>query len=348
MFRTAVEAAIAIGEAQSGRYGNPRNVEAKRRREAKAAKAKAKAKDKSRIWLGERDDFAGARSSMASFARCSILAGMGKEPRATLLVALNQISSDLQQKIFWHLKDTEFKSFEEFKERFMDFLLYDDTLFGKRFSENADEVYKFLGTKICEDVRHSDVPHTQGVEPMEGENAHHEAGLEYGDNGPEIAADNMAFQVATQIAAAEQPATKLIERDVLAIRLIEYANHKGWLENLARVLAKDAKLSAQIDRAVTFSDVCEVFDKTMKKRPGGLLLWSLSSNRNANMVIFKNNMSRTMKVRFPESKYAVRVVELANEKGILMDLAVYVANRIKAAEDDDDEGDPDMPNMSGN
>lgn len=49
--------------------------------------------------LGERDDFAGARSSMASFARCSILAGMGKEPRATLLVALNQISSDLQQKI---------------------------------------------------------------------------------------------------------------------------------------------------------------------------------------------------------------------------------------------------------
>ena len=39
--------------------------------------------------------------------------------------------------------------------------------------------------------------------------------------------------------------------------------------------------------------------------------------RRMNRVIFKNNSSWSMKVNFPKSKYAVRVVELARRKGML-------------------------------
>ena len=79
-----------------------RKVAQRRREEEERRNAKKKAKNEWRAWIGERDDFAGARSSMAAFARCSALAGKGEEPRAALSVALSQISSDLQQKIFLH------------------------------------------------------------------------------------------------------------------------------------------------------------------------------------------------------------------------------------------------------
>lgn len=42
----------------------------KREEERRNAKKGAKAKAKSRVWLGEHDDFAKARSSMKEFARC--------------------------------------------------------------------------------------------------------------------------------------------------------------------------------------------------------------------------------------------------------------------------------------
>ncbi|KOO30956.1 hypothetical protein Ctob_015876, partial [Chrysochromulina tobinii] len=179
---------------------------------------------------------------MTAFVRC--IKSAGKEPRD--LVALSEISPDLQQKIFMHLKDTEFKNFDEFKERFMDSLLFDDMLFGKRFSENAEEVYRFLDAMVNTGVRYSE------VKPVEG------------------------GAMAIQIAASEQPTTQLSKRDVLAV-----------------------------DRASTFTDVCNMFDKTMKRSAArGLPLWSLSSNWRMNRVIFKNNSSWSMKVNFPKSKYA--------------------------------------------
>jgi hypothetical protein len=280
--------------------------------------SKVKAKGKSAVamprnWLGDRDDFEANRISMTAFVRC--IKSAGKEPRD--LVALSEISPDLQQKIFMHLKDTEFKNFDEFKERFMDSLLFDDMLFGKRFSENAEEVYRFLDAMVNTGVRYSE------VKPVEG------------------------GAMAIQIAASEQPTTQLSKRDVLAVRLIECANHRGWLEELARVLAKDAEMSAQVDRASTFTDVCNMFDKTMKRSAArGLPLWSLSSNWRMNRVIFKNNSSWSMKVNFPKSKYAVRVVELARRKGMLDGLAKYVADKVKAAEDDDGDDDDDgLPPM---
>lgn len=115
----------------------------------------------------------------------------------------------------------------------MDTLLFDNTLFGKRFSSNCKEVYEFLNEKI----------------------------------------------------KSAEPATELSKHDVLAIRLVKYANDKGWLENLAELLAKDAAEIEMIDGADTFSKVCSAFDKTMRK-PDGLSLWSLSVNAHANLVIF--------------------------------------------------------------
>ena len=132
---------------------------------------------------------------------------------------------------------------------------------------------------------------------------------------------------------------------VVWIRLVEYANDKGWLKDLAEFLAKDAAEIEMIDRAHTFSEVCSAFDKTMKK-PGGLSLWALSANPHANLVHFSNNMRRDMKVQYPKSKYAVKVVELARDKNWLQDLAMHAANK-KAAEDDEDEVDSDVPGMSG-
>lgn len=134
------------------------------------------------------------------------------------------------------------------------------------------------------------------------------------------------------------PETELSERDVLALRLVECASDKGWLTGLAELLAKDAATVDMIERANTFPEVCRAFDMTMKRPDGTGSLWALSANVHANLVNFGNNMKRDMKVNFPKSKYAVKVVELARDKNWLTDLATYAANK-KAAEDE--EGDPD-------
>jgi hypothetical protein len=53
-------------------------------------------------------------------------------------------------------------------------------------------------------------------------------------------------------------------------------------------------------------------------------------------------MECTMKVQYPESRYAVKIVELARDKGWLQGLAKYAADK-KAEEDDD--GPRDMSDM---
>jgi hypothetical protein len=79
------------------------------------------------------------------------------------------------------------------------------------------------------------------------------------------------------------------------------------------------------------------------KRPDKPPLWSLSPNIHSNMVIFNKNMECDMKVQYPESRYAVKIVELARDKGWLQRLAKHAAD--KKAEDDDDDGPRDMSDM---
>ena len=55
---------------------------------------------------------------------------------------------DVQKKIIVHLKSTVFETFKKLEDRFMDTLLFDNTLFGKRFSSNFNEVHEFLKEKI--------------------------------------------------------------------------------------------------------------------------------------------------------------------------------------------------------
>ena len=256
----------------------------KREEEWRNARKEAKAKAKSRAWLGEHDDFAKARSSMKEFARC-IWYAHGKDVRVDDAPhPLRALDIDVQKKIFVHLKGTEFETFEKFKNRFMDILLFDNTLFGEKFSLDPKEVHEFLKKKI------------------------------------EVA----------------EPEAELSERDVLALRLVECASDKGWLTGLAELLAEDAAKVDMIERANTFPEVCRAFDTTMKRPDGTGSLWTLSANIHANLVNFSNNMRRDMKVNFPKSKYAVKVVELARDRNWLTDLATYAAN--KEAEKGDDDG----------
>ena len=70
--------------------------------------------------------------------------------------------------------------------------------------------------------------------------------------------------------------------------------------------------------------------------------YPLSANIHSNLVLFNKNMKYDMKVQYPESRYAVKIVELARDKGWLQGLAKHAADK-KAEEDDD--GPRDMSDM---
>ena len=135
-------------------------------------------------------------------------------------------------------------------------------------------------------------------------------------------------------------------RDVAVKRLVECAKRKGWLVKLAGLLAKDAEKIELADKAAgessTFEDVCMAFDKNTEKA-NGQPLWSLSKKTETNLATFHNIMMPGMKRKFPESRNATRVLEVANKKGWLGQLARYAADKV--ADDAGDEDD-DMPNMS--
>jgi hypothetical protein len=58
------------------------------------------------------------------------------------------LNVDIQKKIFVHLKNVSvFETFKKLEDRFLDTLLFDNTLFGRVFSSNAEEVYEFLKEK---------------------------------------------------------------------------------------------------------------------------------------------------------------------------------------------------------
>jgi hypothetical protein len=139
------------------------------------------------------------------------------------------------------------------------------------------------------------------------------------------------------------------------MKLIESAKRKGMLTGLATSLVDGAnavKLYAEraerVVRAVdtaeespTLDNIFRAFDETTTKK-GGRPLWSLSANIHSNIVSFNNNMTPKMKEKYPESKNAVKVLELARKSNYLNQLARYAANK-KAEEDDD--GPLDMSDM---
>jgi hypothetical protein len=141
----------------------------------------------------------------------------------------------------------------------------------------------------------------------------------------------------------------------IMMRLIENAKRKKVLTDLATRLvdgAKTAKLCAEkaervvrvitaAEESPTLDNIFRAFDETTTKLDGGPL-WSLSANIHSNLVSFNNNMTPKMKEKYPESKGAVKVLELARKSNYLKQLARYAANK-KAEEDDD--GPRDMSDM---
>lgn len=139
------------------------------------------------------------------------------------------------------------------------------------------------------------------------------------------------------------------------MKLIESTKRKGMLTGLARSLVDGAnavKLYAEraerVVRAVdtaeespTLDNIFRAFDETTTKKDGRPL-WSLSANIHSNIVGFNNNMTPKMKEKYPESKNAVKVLEVAQKSNYLKQLARYAANK-KAEEDDD--GPLDMSDM---
>jgi len=139
------------------------------------------------------------------------------------------------------------------------------------------------------------------------------------------------------------------------MKLIEGTKRKGVLTGLAKSLvdgADAARLYAEkaerVVRAVataeespTLDNIFRAFDEATTKKDGRPL-WSLSPNIHSNLVSFNNNMTPRMKEKYPESKNAVKVLELAYRNNYLKQLARYAANK-KAEEDDD--GPLDMSDM---
>ena len=163
--------------------------------------------------------------------------------------------------------------------------------------------------------------------------------------GQKLSSD--AKEIADFLKEKSSGGTRRLEgRDVAVKRLVECAKRKGWLVELAGLLVKDAKKIELVDKAAgessTFEDVCMAFDKNTEKA-NGQPLWSLSKETGTNLATFRNTMMPAMKLKFPKSRGATRVLEVANNKGWLERLARYAADKV--ADDAGDEDD-DMPNMS--
>jgi hypothetical protein len=127
----------------------------------------------------------------------------------------------------------------------------------------------------------------------------------------------------------EEHARVLTKKEMTVRRLLKYANKKeseDMFGERAKLLVEDALLDKAADEP-TFDNICLAFDEVSKK-PDGRSLWTLSADINSNLRTFSNNMTETMKRRYPKSKRAVDVLELAKVNGHLQRLAKYAANKV--------------------
>ena len=201
--------------------------------------------------------------------------------------------------------DRDFKHVAELHARIQEYMLLGDgRLFGQKLSTDAGEITEFLNGKGGGGTR--------GLEKMD-----------------------VAVKRLVECAKRKGWVVGLVKRkEGKEIKLVK---PEGWPGKLAELLAKDAKKIELIDRAAaassTFEEVRAAFDEHTKK-PDGQPLWSLSPKADRNLATFRGNMSGATKEKYPRSRYAVRVLEVADEKGLLRSLAKYAADQKKLEEDE--------------
>ena len=206
--------------------------------------------------------------------------------------------------------DRDFKHVAELHARIQEYMLLGDgRLFGQKLSTDAGEITEFLNGKGGGGTR--------GLEKMD-----------------------VAVKRLVECAKRKGWLVGLVKCKV--DEEIKLVKPEGWPGKLAELLAVDSKKIELIDRAAaassTFAEVRAAFDEHTKK-PGGQPLWSLSPQADRNFATFKSYMSHGMKKKYPKSRYAVQVLEVADRKGWLLGLAKYAADQKKLGEDEvyDDE-----------
>ena len=201
--------------------------------------------------------------------------------------------------------DRDFKHVAELHARIQEYMLLGDgRLFGQKLSTDAGEITEFLNGKGGGGTR--------GLEKMD-----------------------VAVKRLVECAKRKGWLVGLVKCKV--DEEIKLVKPEGWPGKLAELLAVDSKKIELIDRAAaassTFAEVRAAFDEHTKK-PGGQPLWSLSPQADRNFATFKSYMSHGMKKKYPKSRYAVQVLEVADRKGWLLSLAKYAADQKKLGEDE--------------
>ena len=211
---------------------------------------------------------------------------------------------------YFFTADADFKHVAVLHARIQEYMLLGDgRLFGQRLSTDAGEITEFLNEKGSGGIR--------GMGRMD-----------------------VAVKRLVECAKRKRWLVGLVKCKVDdEIKLVK---PEGWPGKLAELLAEDAKKIELIDRAAaassTFEEVRAAFDEHTKK-PDGKPLWSLSPRADRNFGTFEGYMSHRMKEKYPKSRYAVQVLEVADRKGWLRSLAKYAADQKKLGEDEvyDDE-----------
>ena len=308
----------AAAKAEAEREREERGRKAEKEREKAAAKA-AKEKRKHGVKDETSEDFPKACMERARLAYwfTKALAGKSKgENGAPLPHAVEEVwgplfpadmdHEDILEIMHHYLTaDADFKHVEALHARIQEYMLLGGgRLFGRKLSSDAGEITEFLNEKGSGGIR--------GMGKMD-----------------------VAVKRLVECAKRKRWLVGLVKCKVdEEIKLVKPG---GWPGKLAELLAEDAKKIELIDRAAaassTFEEVRAAFDVHTKK-PGGQPLWSLGPRADRNLATFKGYMSHEMKAKYPKSRYAVQVLEVADRKGWLLSLARYAADQKKLDEDE--------------
>jgi hypothetical protein len=119
------------------------------------------------------------------------------------------------------------------------------------------------------------------------------------------------------------------------VRLLECAKRDGgeaYLWNLAHFTAAYVRRTEEVECATTTKmELLEAFWMAVTwEQPHGGPLWNVSTKRHKNKNLFWRMMEYGMKEKWPRAKLAIRILEVANEKGWLNDLAMFVSEEEKS------------------